>query len=413
MGHTKGSCSLRRADLTWFLCRYRGAFVLFSLLTLLGCDDAVGRPGVTRHPILDSLSINPDEAVVVHSEPADGPPEALGVFRDRLAQRKGTVAIGVMDGDSAYIFGEVVDAEFLSDGSVAILDRQARDLRVFDESGEFRYSVGGPGEGPGEMDFPVALVVPSPGELWVVEGGRGIHRFQEEVGGLAFLDRLDIESYSVRDACVLGEQVVVHIPSHVTMPDQSESRFAEVLFSYDRAGDRRSAFSVPYRYSAWLVSERMNRGLITCAPPDMVLIGFENQNRMDAYRASNGEIQWHATFEGIQVLSVKEEVRPDGRRSVSSFFDEGPPFFHTLVSVTGGEGAPAIVQFARKEKEDVRNRLDRSVLETYLLDVESGEGLLIGEDLPRILTISQNRVVFLEVDPFPRIVIEQIPLRGR
>jgi len=358
---------------------------------------------------VDSLSIELDKAVLISAETADRPSEELEVFRARLAQRSEPVNIGVMEGDSAYIFGEVVDAEFLSDGSLAVLDRQANLLRVFDEDGTFRYSAGGPGEGPGEMAFPVALVAPSPGEIWVVEGARGIQRFREEAEGLAFIDRLDIESYSVRDACALGSGVVIHIPSHVTMPDQTESRFPEVLFFYGKDGIRRSAFSIPYRYSPRLASERMNRGFITCSTPDLVLLSFEYQNRVDAYRASDGALQWHATFEDVEILPVKEEVRQDGRVSVSVFFDEGPPFFHTLIGVSGGVGVPAVIQFSRQEKQDVRNRLDRATIETYLVDVESGEGLRLEEEIPRILTISDNRIVFIETDPFPRVVVERIP----
>jgi hypothetical protein len=331
-------------------------------------------------------------------------------FGDRLLRRSGTVNIGLMEGDSAYIFGEVVDAEFLSDGSLAVLDRQANFVRVFDEAGMFRYSAGGPGEGPGELDFPVALVVPSPGELWVVEGGRGIQRFQEGPDGLTFLERVGIESYSVRDACALGDDVLIHIPSHVTLPGQSESRFPEVLFLYDQAGQRLSSFSIPYRYAPRLVSERMNRGSVACIPPDRVLLGFENQNRVDAYHASSGALAWHASFTGVEKNAMKEEVRADGRTAVSWFFDEGPSYFHSLISVAGGSGTPAIVQFARKNKEDVRNRVDRAWVETYLLDPDSGEGILLDSEMPRVLTVSQDRVVFLKVDPFPRITVERIPV---
>jgi hypothetical protein len=92
--------------------------------------------------------------------------------------------------------------------------------------------------------------------------------------------------------------------------------------------------------------------------------------------------------------------------------DEVPSHFHALVSVAGGGGVPAIVQLAKRNREDVRSRVDRARIETYLVDVESGEGILLESEIPRIRTISEDKVVFLEVDPFPRVIVEELPSQG-
>jgi hypothetical protein len=49
------------------------------------------------------------------------------------------------------LFGYVVDADLDSEGRIYALDQQARAVRVFDGDGAFVRTLGGPGEGPGEI----------------------------------------------------------------------------------------------------------------------------------------------------------------------------------------------------------------------------------------------------------------------
>lgn len=55
------------------------------------------------------------------------------------------------------------------DGRLAVLDHEARTLRIFDATGSFIRSVGRPGRGPGEFSFPSALAWGPESELWVPE----------------------------------------------------------------------------------------------------------------------------------------------------------------------------------------------------------------------------------------------------
>ncbi len=374
-----------------------------------GCDEAIGRSQVTWHPIQDSLSVDPEEAIRVAWHAPDSVPTFLETFSERLNHRIVTATIGVLDGEQEYVFGEVVDALFLTDGSLALLDRQAGFIRVFDQRGSHSYSVGGRGEGPGELDFPVALVAPAAEELWVVEGGRGVHRFTEKDEGLVFVDRLDIDSYSVKDACVSAGSVIIHIPSHVTEPDQAESAYGEVLFSYGRDGGRLSQFAVPYRYSPWLVATRMKRGFVTCTSDAVVLLAFEFQNRLDAYRATDGQLLWHASFDEIHIPLLKEELRSDGRLAVGIDIRRGGPTYHFLLSLTGGDGTPVMIQYGRRTQQEALDGVDRYIVETYAVDPSTGEGMYLGEDLPQVLTLTKDRVVFLHVDPFPRVEVARLP----
>lgn len=383
--------------------------VACTLLGLMGCDEVLPRERITWHPILDSLSVDLGRAIRISREGSQPASPALGVYADRLRRRVETATIGRLEGDPDYLFGGVADSDFLADGSIAVLDRQAKFLRVYDANGVHSYSVGGPGEGPGEMKVPVSLVSPSLHEMWVVEAARRIHRYREEGGELRFVDQLSIDSYSVRDACSAAETTILHIPSHVTQPGQTESSVGEVLHRYDNDGIRRGSFAVPYRYSPRLAAERMKRGFVACPSAGVVVLAFEHQNRLDAYGTSDGQLLWHATFEGVDIPPLREELRPDGRRAVGIDVRGGEASYHFLIGVSGGEGTPVIVQFGRREREDVLNRVDRYVVETFLVDPISGEGLYFGESLPQVLSVEEERMALLRVDPFLMVELARLP----
>lgn len=378
-------------------------------VSTLGCDDAQRQTSLIRHPIEDSLSVDPEDAIRIGKDATVSTNPILESFSRSLEQRVESLQIGILEGDSAYIFGHVADALFRPDGGIAVLDFQSKLVRMYAPDGTYRYMIGGPGEGPGEMDFPIALVAPTPHEMWVVEGARGIQRFQEVEGRLVFRDRVAIESFSVRDACASPDGVVLHIPSHMADPRETESRVPEVLFRYDHDAVERSRFAVAYRYGPRLAAERMKRGLITCTSNGSVVLAFENQNRLDAYDVSDGHLLWHATFEGIEILPLREEYLPDGRVRVGANPRDGGGTYHYLLAVAGGMDTPVLVQFRRRRTEDVLNGIDRYEVESFLVDPSTGEGLYLGEGLPEILVLEKERAVFVLRDPFPQVEVDRLP----
>ncbi len=364
------------------------------------------------HPILDSLSIVPESAIHVRRQVGAAAPSILSDLAQRIDARVTEARIGALEGPSEYLFGELVDGGFLPGGRIALLDRQAMFLRVYDSIGAHLFSLGGPGEGPGEFDFPVAALMLDSADLWVVEGARGIQRFHQAGGGFEFKDRIQLNSFSVRDACVIGEHVIVHIPSHVTRPDQVDATDAPVLFRYGPNGQDRFGFAVPYRYSPWLAAERMKRGQIACGAHDRVFLAFEYQNRLDSYRTSDGDLLWHATFDGIHIPRLREQVGPEGKIAVGVDVRGGEPTLHFLLGLAGGQGNPLIIQFGRRTRDQILSQVDSFDVETFLIDVETGEGLYLGEGLPRVLALEGDHLLLLRTDPFPEVEVARMPASG-
>ncbi len=65
--------------------------------------------------------------------------------------------LGSLDGAPQEQFGSVADVLPLTDGGVAVLDRQAAEIRLFDANGAYRTTLGAKGEGPGELQSPGVL----------------------------------------------------------------------------------------------------------------------------------------------------------------------------------------------------------------------------------------------------------------
>jgi sugar lactone lactonase YvrE len=79
--------------------------------------------------------------------------------------------IGSMDEAGPALFGEVAAVEADPLGRVWVLERQARELRVFDGRGAHVRTVGRRGGGPGEFDDPIGLAWAPDGRLWVADPG--------------------------------------------------------------------------------------------------------------------------------------------------------------------------------------------------------------------------------------------------
>jgi len=75
--------------------------------------------------------------------------------------------IGVMTGDSAYVFGNITEAEVAPDGRIYVLDGLLTRVCVYSRHGEFLESAGRRGSGPGEFLYPRSMALQHDGSLVV------------------------------------------------------------------------------------------------------------------------------------------------------------------------------------------------------------------------------------------------------
>ncbi|NIM50623.1 MAG: hypothetical protein GTN62_09865 [Gemmatimonadales bacterium] len=75
--------------------------------------------------------------------------------------------IGAVEGDPDYQFGQIGGIALGSGGGIFVLDGQAQEVRVFTPDGQYQQTVGGPGQGPGELTGAMSLVM-GPGDTLFV-----------------------------------------------------------------------------------------------------------------------------------------------------------------------------------------------------------------------------------------------------
>ncbi len=140
----------------------RFSFILCSLLliALLSCGD-------DTPSIQDSGETSVDTIIVAPSD-----------------------TIGILMGDSNYVFGTIGDVLYTSGGNIAVLDETACCVKIFDPSGEFAVQLGREGSGPGEMLHPGGMILLSEGSIGVLDQPTGgLHCFSED----GTFDRLSID----------------------------------------------------------------------------------------------------------------------------------------------------------------------------------------------------------------------------
>ena len=69
------------------------------------------------------------------------------------------MSIGEVDGPDEYLFGRIGSIAVDSDHNVYVFDQQAREVRIFNARGGYLRTLGGPGQGPGELQQPEAMAL--------------------------------------------------------------------------------------------------------------------------------------------------------------------------------------------------------------------------------------------------------------
>lgn len=142
------------------------------------------------------------------------PDAAIDVEAQSLPEHTFSLAdsIGIELGDSAYVFGSVMDVEILPNGNIIVLDGTCCKIRIYSPEGEHIRSFSGRGSGPGELLNPFNFYNWGNGEVSVIDVySGGIHRFTTE-GEWLGLD-LQITNASFINPIVIAEDRFVSFKS--------------------------------------------------------------------------------------------------------------------------------------------------------------------------------------------------------
>ncbi len=122
------------------LSQYSGSIVVTLVLLLSACSQQAPSETIT----IDSSGVQ-----IITSTPANS--EATCTFSEEPI-----LVIGDDEEDDNQLFSTILGMGRLSDGSVAVVDNQSAEVRIFDASGHHLRSIGQGGEAPGEFTSQVA-----------------------------------------------------------------------------------------------------------------------------------------------------------------------------------------------------------------------------------------------------------------
>jgi len=109
-----------------------------------------------------------------------------------------TRQIGKIEGDSSYVFGDVVSARHLSSGNLLVADPMARQILEYSADGDFVRRIGRGGDGPGEFQTLSRIYVTADDSILTLDGiNRRVSVFDSAGHFVHQLDAVDLSHDSV------------------------------------------------------------------------------------------------------------------------------------------------------------------------------------------------------------------------
>jgi hypothetical protein len=293
-----------------------GCGALALLLAAGGCGDAA--PAERWAGTMDTLQ----NGAVLVSNPASGMWAEGGGWT--LVEE---LRIGSVEGDGPEIFGQVYGIAADERGQIWVLDRQARELRVFDARGGHVRTLGREGGGPLEFRDPIGLARSPDGTIWVADPGNNRYSIWNQDGTHAENRQRPIAGYMVPwPGMVDGEGRLVDIGSG------AEGR---VILLFDHAGAAVDSLPMPRLDGAETFSLQLpGGGSMTASVPFTPGIsstldprGFLWSGRSERYRLVQQELRGGDTVRIIerawQPAPVTREDRERAVEGLAWFTDQG------------------------------------------------------------------------------------------
>jgi hypothetical protein len=217
---------------------------------------------------------------------------------------------GALEADPEYQFGQIGWIAIGSNGDFYVTDLQAQLVRVFTSDGQYLRTVGGPGNGPGELGRNARYLMVTPGDTLIVPDptNRRINRYAPDGTALASVPLRPEEGrpmrYYLTHSGVLVAQVRLPLPDtldHIVVIESS-GRFGDTLITFPSGGAGRTPGET-HQFSPepmWNVTDSLT-----------VVFGVNNDYRIGMYDRA-GTL--------TRILAKEYEPVPVTARDLRAFF---------------------------------------------------------------------------------------------
>ncbi|MCC5912842.1 MAG: 6-bladed beta-propeller [Balneolaceae bacterium] len=309
------------------------------------------------------------------------------------------LTIGVQYGDENQTFGRIKDITLDSSNRIYILDSQRQNIRVFNTSGEYLTTLGGRGRGPGELQSARSMAVYE-NEFLLVNNGYQIVVYNIANEPIEYLKTIPLEKF-VHSICVMENKLFLHSPSPLDPKDISEEKsFTNMIHSYSLPSfEFQFSFGQSYKRTNPFIVERMTMGNLSCnRASSTVLFTFERMQVIHGYSANDGELLWKNRIDGLS-LPMLTENNEGGRPSLT--YQMPDDNLIDQISATRSlytDSEYELFQVIRADVPEIGNlRSERSSkVYSFLLKSTDGEGLYLGNQIPEIKFMANNRITSVD-----------------
>ncbi len=307
--------------------------------------------------------------------------------------------LGALDAPPSLVFGRIADLAALPGGRLLVLDRQAMEVRLFDEEGRMLAAAGGPGEGPGEFRGPSAFIVVDDSTLLVLDRGLRLSQFRIADSALAYVGEMSLDLFPSGMCAVNGRVFVegLHEGHGVHEIDLD----GDIVRSFHPIPDD-LGFDLGPEWESILEAEATTGYLACLDEPATVAMVSEWLPDIYAY-SLDGQRLWKTTIPGYRI--IEPVLMPDGGQT----WERAEEGSHAIVSLEAHPGGYFLVQTLVLPPMGAPSEQRPS---TYLLDAASGAISPIETSGATLRDVSRTLALGFETDPFPRVVGQVVTPKG-
>lgn len=214
--------------------------------------------------------------------------------------------IGSAQSEGPDLFGYVAGLAVDADRRIWVLDRQARELRLFGPDGNHLRTVGREGEGPGEFRDPIGVAIAPDGRVWVVDPGNARYSIHEPEGDFVETRRRPVGGYSVPwrggfdDGGGLWERSVARVGDDLR----------SVVLALDSELEPSDTVVIPEARDRQVFELSTDGGFISAGVPFTPPLLAERAPDGAVWLAEAGQYRFHRTVGGDTVRVVERDFEP-------------------------------------------------------------------------------------------------------
>lgn len=276
---------------------FRLVYISAFAFLLMGCQREGGKE--RYHPdksLLPSLEVF-DHIFHLDREKSKDSLEAIKSWLQAMRPRW---QLGALVGDKAEMFGEIADVEKDSRGRIFVLDRDNAEIRVFDSTGAYLFSIGTRGEGPGEFIYPEWIALDA-GDTLFVATRRKIEVFAPEKSRYVYY-RTIVPLPIVPSGGLCVEDSILFVSGHVARKD------APFIYKMNVNGYILDTLgSVIYNSDNRLVWNYITKNYMACDfDRKIVTVAFRYIPIIQTYHMKSGQLLWQAWIDGVNIEGFVE-----------------------------------------------------------------------------------------------------------